>query len=83
MRRILAIITVIMLSVGHYSLSLGAEQQKPKKTTPKKEKVVKIKNTGKILSEKEIQQLDPKTFKEIQIMNDTLLITLHEKKKKK
>lgn len=82
MRRILAIITVIMLSAGHYSLSLGAEQQKAKKTTPKKEKVIKIKNTGKILSEKEVQQLDPKTFKEIQILNDTLLITLHEKKKK-
>lgn len=82
MKRILTLISVIMLSVGYCSLGLGTEQKKAEKPKPKKTTVVKIKNTGKILSEKEIQQLDPDTFKEIQILNDTLLITLREKKKK-
>jgi len=74
------ILSLVLLTTPFISLSINASVKKNALKT-KKEPIIKIINSNEIISKKQLEKIDPKTIKSIDVYPNTVFITLHDKMK--
>lgn len=74
----------VFLGIALFPILLSANSSALYKQpqTPEKSKIIKIKNTGKIISYKQMEKLPPKSIQSIDVYPDSIIITLKSKSDK-